>query len=104
MIRGESILNPPLVLLHDGPGFSETTPFRHFIAALEKSFTVVYWDQRGAGKSHRPATSTTATLRPDAFIRATTCRSPASTLSVFGGIARTSDDSISSHHFSHHAA
>jgi len=54
MIRGESIVNPPLILLHGGPGFSETAVFRHFNAALEKSFTVVYWDQRGAGKSRRP--------------------------------------------------
>jgi len=51
MIRGESLANPPLILLHGGPGFSETPLFRHFNAALEKSFTVVYWDQRGAGKS-----------------------------------------------------
>jgi pimeloyl-ACP methyl ester carboxylesterase len=49
MIRGESISNPPLILLHGGPGFSETGLFRHFNAPLEKSFTVVYWDQRGAG-------------------------------------------------------
>ena len=54
MIRGESIINPPLILLHGGPGFSETAMFRHFNAALEKTFTVVYWDQRGAGKSRRP--------------------------------------------------
>jgi pimeloyl-ACP methyl ester carboxylesterase len=54
MIRGESVANPALVLLHGGPGLSETALFRSFNAPLEKSFTVVYWDQRGAGKSsHR---------------------------------------------------
>ena len=51
MIRGESLANPPLIMLHGGPGLSETGFFRHFNAPLEKSFTVVYWDQRGAGKS-----------------------------------------------------
>src|SRR3954470_789191 len=51
MIRGESVANPPLILLHGGPGLSETGLFRHFNAPLEKGFTVVYWDQRGAGKS-----------------------------------------------------
>lgn len=51
MIRGESVLNPPLILLHGGPGHSEMRPFRHFNAPLEKSFTVVYWDQRGTAKS-----------------------------------------------------
>ena len=51
MIRGESLANPPLIMLHGGPGWSETAFFRYFNAPLEKSFTVVYWDQRGAGKS-----------------------------------------------------
>ena len=51
MIRGESVANPALILLHGGPGWSETGFFRHFNAPLEKSFTAVYWDQRGAGKS-----------------------------------------------------
>ena len=51
MIRGESLANPPLIMLHGGPGWSETGFFRYFNAPLEKSFTVVYWDQRGAGKS-----------------------------------------------------
>ncbi len=51
MIRGESIANPALILLHGGPGFPEMQLFRRFEAALEKSFTVVYWEQRGTGKS-----------------------------------------------------
>ena len=41
MIRGESVANPPLMLLHGGPGLSETRLFRRYNAALEKSFTVV---------------------------------------------------------------
>ncbi|MGA2203709.1 MAG: alpha/beta hydrolase [Terriglobales bacterium] len=51
MIRGESLTNPPLIFLHGGPGFSEMRFFRHFNAPLEKSFTVVHWEQRGTGKS-----------------------------------------------------
>lgn len=51
MIRGVSRENPALVLLHGGPGLSEMPLFRRFNAALEQGFTVVYWDQRGAGKS-----------------------------------------------------
>jgi pimeloyl-ACP methyl ester carboxylesterase len=51
MIRGESLANPPLILLHGGPGLTETCLFRHYNAPLEKRFTVVYWDQRGSGKS-----------------------------------------------------
>lgn len=51
IIRGERLTNPPLIHLHGGPGFAETRLFRHFNAPLEKSFTVVYWGQRGAGKS-----------------------------------------------------
>ena len=41
MIRGESVGNPPLMLLHGGPGLSETGLFRVCNAPLEKSFTVV---------------------------------------------------------------
>lgn len=52
MIRGEDRSNPPLLLLHGGPGMTETPFFRHFNAPLEQRFTVVYWDQRGAGKSY----------------------------------------------------
>ena len=55
MIRGESAGNPPLVLLHGGRGMSENAFLRNRNAALERGFTVVYWDQRGAGKSFDPA-------------------------------------------------
>jgi pimeloyl-ACP methyl ester carboxylesterase len=51
MIRGENVANPVLIVLHGGPGFSETSMLRYCNASLEKSFTVVYWDQRGAGRS-----------------------------------------------------
>ena len=54
MIRGENIANPVLVVLHGGPGFSDTAFLRYHTPELEKSFTVVYWDQRGAGRSYRP--------------------------------------------------
>jgi len=67
MIRGESAANPPLILLHGGPGLTETTLFRHFNAALEKSFTVVYWDQRGAGRSFHPNIPT-ATMNVEQFV------------------------------------
>jgi pimeloyl-ACP methyl ester carboxylesterase len=52
MIRGQSVANPPLILLHGGPGLSETPFFRRFNAPLEEAFTLVYWDQRGSGKSY----------------------------------------------------
>ncbi|HEY5946034.1 MAG TPA: alpha/beta hydrolase [Kofleriaceae bacterium] len=60
MIRGENIANPVLILLHGGPGMSETGMFRACNSVLEKSYTVVYWDQRGAGKTFDPDTPTSS--------------------------------------------
>lgn len=52
MIRGENVANPVLILLHGGPGSSEVGLFRYFNSSLEKTFTLVHWDQRGAGRSY----------------------------------------------------
>jgi pimeloyl-ACP methyl ester carboxylesterase len=68
MIRGENLENPPLILLHGGPGLSETALFRHFNAPLEQRFTLVYWDQRGAGKSYS-RTIPRSTMTVEQFLR-----------------------------------
>jgi pimeloyl-ACP methyl ester carboxylesterase len=50
--RGRDTRAPALLLLHGGPGASESALFRHFNAALEDHFLVVYWEQRGTGRSY----------------------------------------------------
>ncbi len=50
-ITGSSDKNPVLLFMHGGPGWPETPQLRYFSADLTKDFTVIAWDQRGAGKS-----------------------------------------------------
>lgn len=50
--RGIDMRNPAMILLHGGPGASESALFRHYNAALEQHFLVVYWEQRGTGRSY----------------------------------------------------
>ncbi len=50
-IRGRDVHNPILLFLHGGPG-SPTMPAAYtFQSPWEDYFTVVQWDQRGAGKT-----------------------------------------------------
>jgi len=52
-IRGEDRNNPVLLFLHGGPG-DVTNPWSFALfARWEKYFTVVQWDQRGAGRTLR---------------------------------------------------
>ena len=52
MTRGRCRENPVLLFLHGGPGFSHMPFARKYQIGLEESFTVVNWDQRGAGLSY----------------------------------------------------
>ncbi|HYN16067.1 MAG TPA: alpha/beta hydrolase [Terriglobales bacterium] len=49
-IRGQDRNNPVLLCLHGGPG-ATWLPFTALFLPWEKEFTVVQWDQRGAGRT-----------------------------------------------------
>ena len=53
LIRGRKQTNPVLLYLHGGPGSFIIPRARDFGTRLEEDFVVVYWDQRGSGKSYR---------------------------------------------------
>jgi proline iminopeptidase len=55
LMRTSDPSNPVLLYLHGGPGHS-LIPFAHVSSSfLTDRFTVVYWDQRGAGLSYEAA-------------------------------------------------
>jgi proline iminopeptidase len=51
-IRGRNAKAPILIWLHGGPGMDATGMWRVHNAALEDHFLVVYWTQRGTGRSY----------------------------------------------------
>jgi pimeloyl-ACP methyl ester carboxylesterase len=65
-VRGTDAANPVLLLIQQGPGLPMLNEVRRSerLLGLESHFTVVYWDQRGCGRSLRAAeTQTTNPLR-----------------------------------------
>jgi proline iminopeptidase len=51
-IRGTDKRNPVLLLIHGGPGYVSIPMSWWFSRDWEEYFTVVQWDQRGAGKTY----------------------------------------------------
>ena len=54
-VRGADASNPVLLLVQQGPGLPMINEARRFgsLLGLEQAFTVIYWDQRGCGRSLR---------------------------------------------------
>lgn len=52
IIRGADSTKPVMLYLHGGPGSPEIAFLKKTNIALEKDFVMVYWEQRGAGKSY----------------------------------------------------
>lgn len=59
-IRAANARNPLLLLVQQGPGLPMINEVRTFerLLSLEDDFTVIYWDQRGCGRSLRSADTT----------------------------------------------
>lgn len=51
-VRGQNVNNPILLFIHGGPGLAFIPLGRTFQRPWERYFTVVQWDQRGAGKTY----------------------------------------------------
>jgi proline iminopeptidase len=51
-VRGQNLNNPILLVIHGGPGVAFIPLAGAFQEPWEKYFTVVEWDQRGAGKTY----------------------------------------------------
>jgi pimeloyl-ACP methyl ester carboxylesterase len=51
-VRGQNVNNPILLFIHGGPGIAFIPLAGAWQGSWEKYFTVVQWDQRGAGKTY----------------------------------------------------
>ncbi len=53
-IKSKNVNNPVLLFVHGGPGMPEYWLTQRYPTSLEDYFTVVWWEQRGAGLSYNP--------------------------------------------------
>ena len=53
-IKSKDSRNPVLLFVHGGPGMPEYWLTQRYPTGLEDHFTVVWWEQRGAGLSYNP--------------------------------------------------
>src|SRR5690242_9477641 len=63
-IQGQDRANPAILFLHGGPGEAQS-PFLNQFKPWERDFTVVNWDQRGAGKTYEKNGDATPNLTLD---------------------------------------
>lgn len=55
VVRGQERANPIILFVHGGPAAPLTPSIWQFQRSLEEYFTIVNWDQRGAGKTYGEA-------------------------------------------------
>lgn len=53
-IKSKDLHHPILLFVHGGPGMPEYWLSQYYPSGLEDHFTVVWWEQRGAGLSYNP--------------------------------------------------
>jgi pimeloyl-ACP methyl ester carboxylesterase len=68
-IRGADRRNPILLFLHGGPGYVQMPTAWHFTRAWEDHFTIVHWDQRGAGRTYASAANQDAMIESLSYER-----------------------------------
>lgn len=68
VIRSADPGNPVLLFVHGGPGMTEYFLDATLPAHLEDEFTVVWWDQRGAGLSYAAGSSAPESMTVDQLV------------------------------------
>ncbi len=69
-IKGENKRNPVILFLHGGPGDAWSPFADSWFSTWEKDFTLVQWDQRGAGRTYgKTGPSIEATMTIDRMVR-----------------------------------